>query len=976
MPTIAHNKTISRMLLAAMLAMSAALAHAQYLPMRVDSYAMPGDKVKKYSRLQSQEIFREMPPHGIRYTKAHPLIVALDWAFPPFSYINEDGTPDGMLVEVVREIFAHFRIAYELRMMSHAELHESLRDKRVGLAVDIDNIPAMDSVWCGHSVVADYNVAAIRLADTPMMRSIMLLKAGDTLMVNKDSYSMHYLLDYFKGTPQFTIRSVNYSTAIKAIIDGTAKYFIWDEMALRSLMRRYNLANEVKIESVDVPSGKLRFYSADTLLLHELDITLEHLQATNQYQPIYRKWLGEQSLESKSLSSQVMLFALLFIAFITLLVLVLRTTMPNRLKSEFRSISRFGIEIGHSQLVAMSVKKQWVYNVAGDLIPKKGMSLGDFITLVHPDDRHVVLDAKEKVDGGKHDMPVVYFRMRRHDDTSGEYRSMVVNAAVKTHNKRPTYVYLAMNDDTERQKEERSLNRTIKEYSSITDMSDVGRAYFDGKGSMRKCNDAFVAFFDRGGLGKATAFLQEKSLKELCVMLNGIILEEDMDIWFCTMVYIPELNLREAAEIRLRTVWDEGRNVGYIITLYAKGAAKGALEENKAADIDIGHLQAMLHRFHSEMKFIMRRNRMYTFQWEVGKDYLELSEGSPYGKKIKFQDYAERLQEEDRKKILAALWEPQKYITKPMHVVRQLRSGAWDDRDRWYDTFIMPDYGLNGEYKGVYGLRCEITEFMDTQNKLRQETEKALDSGRQKALFLQSMTHELRTPLNAINGFAEIMSFLTTNEEKKEYADIMAHNCTMLISLIDNILQISTIDTEGLRQRRRHVDFAKAFREGAESMRKYIANPDVSYRIDMPMQTLTLDIDAERVLQILDIFVNNSSKFTTKGFVHVGFRYGGDMLTVYCRDTGRGIPQDKQEKIFERFVKLDEFVQGAGLGLSLAKTIADLMGATIDIYSREGEGTVASVTFDMNPLFTPPRALGTELYGNMSLDGSPTTTMF
>ena len=102
------------------------------------------------------------------------------------------------------------------------------------------------------------------------------------------------------------------------------------------------------------------------------------------------------------------------------------------------------------------------------------------------------------------------------------------------------------------------------------------------------------------------------------------------------------------------------------------------------------------------------------------------------------------------------------------------------------------------------------------------------------------------------------------------------------------------------------------------------------------------------MLQIFEAFFTNASKFTQKGFIHVGFRYCDGVLSLYCRDTGCGIPQEKQTEIFERFVKLDEFMQGTGLGLALCKTIADRMGATIDLYSREGEGTVISLSVDTN----------------------------
>lgn len=918
-----------------------------------------------YDDKQRERIFGQIPPYGIRYTKAHPLIIALDWAFPPYSYVNEAGYPEGMLVDVLNEIFDRFRVAHEIRMMSHEESWKQLREGTVHVVIDVNNAPlTQDGIKCGHADLAPYNVMAIHLSETPMMRSLMFFGRGDTLLVNNDNYSNYYLVNAFKDSIRFAIRGVNHNKAINDIIEGRAKYFVWDEMALRVLVRKYDIENIVAMDPVDIPSGTLRFYCADTLLLGEFDYILNHLKNTNLYQPIYQKWFGQNKKDSKSLSVQVLFFALVVIVAIILLVMILRST-SDKLQTEFAAISKFGVDISHCQLVVIDVRKQWVYNKAGDFLPPGGIPYKEYLDLIHPDDRHVVTGAKTDVDGGRHDMPTIHFRMRRHDDETLEWRNMEVNAIIKTKKGKPQYLYLALSDTTEHQKDSIRLGKTVKEYGCIMDMSDVGRAYFDRSGHMQRYNKAFVTFFDKGGLDKADAFLQDKNLRALLIMFNGMILEENMDVWFGAPIDIPELQLKGTVEIRLRTVWDDSQCcAGYIMTLYDKEVIYDVTQSNRVLDMDMNALRNTLDELQMEMKFVMQRNKMSVFKWKVNSDTLLLSDGNLHESEIKYQDYVDMLSESDRNGILAALRSPQKYIRQPMHVVRQLK-GLNDENDlRWYDTYLTPDYDINGTYIGVFGIRCDITEFMVTQNKLREETEKALDSGRQKALFLQSMTHELRTPLNAINGFAEILSFLTTDEEKKEYINIMAHNCTMLISLIDNILQISTIDTDGLILKKKRVDFAKAFKESAENLQKYIANPEVAYRIDTPMDSLILEIDEERVLQILDIFVNNASKFTKEGFIHVGFRYSGNMLTVYCRDTGCGIPQDKQQEVFNRFTKLDEFVAGAGLGLPLAKSIADIMGATIDLYSNENEGTVVSLTLDTSPTFTPPVKVNRDWIGN------------
>lgn len=938
-----------------MTAMVGAVCAQEFNTVRDTDMRRP-QKVMPYSHEKEREIYRTVSPSGIRYTKRHPVIIAMDWAFPPFSYYNDKGEPTGMLIDVVDQIFSTFRIAYEVRMMSRDETHKKLLTGEADLIIDIDNLPLLEDVKRGASVVADYNVAVMRNKDTKMLRSVMLLDKSDTVMVGRNTYFYIYFNDSFKGDIPFTIEYEDPSVALNRIVRGsTNQFYVWDEVALQALVRKYGVEDKVIIERVDVPQGHLCFYGRDSLLLHELDLTVQHMQATNHYETNYEQWLETKTGDHKTLSAEVVIFALLIVAIVVVIFLLLRATLPNKLKREFRTMMDIGVETANSQLLAVSVRKGYCYNLTGKLVPRKGLPLHELMKLAHPDDVYKMLDAKNKIDNGITDIPPLHLRMRRYGKQDGKWYDMVINSKVKARGRKPIYVYMVLNDETEHKDEQQKLARTLREYSSITDISNVGRAYYDAKGRLTHANKHMIAFFEKGGSGRGEAFVRETSLYELCVKLNGVLLETDMDTYFCAPIDIPELNLKSAAEIRLRTVWnDVHHSDGYVMTLYDKDVVRSLYGDFKDVELSMDKVKDRLHRYQSELRFVMERNKMFPFKWEKGNDFIEVSVNNLFDKRVGFREYVERVGENDKENILLALQNPEKYITQPIHVVRQLMGVHVDNPSGWYDVHLLPDYDADGTYRGVFGIRCDISELVRTQEQLRIQTEKALDSGRQKAVFLSNMTHELRTPLNAINGFAEIMSFLTTDDEKKEYVDIMDHNCTMLICLIDNILHLSNSDTEGIKIRPHYVDFAKAFRNGAEEMRRYMVNPEVSYRIDTPMSSLPIEVDAERIMQMLDILVNNASKFTQKGFVHIGFRYDDGMLAVYCRDTGCGIAKDKQESIFNRFVKLDEFVQGMGLGLALCKNIADAMGARIDLYSQEGEGTVVSITLDLNHVNTPP----------------------
>jgi signal transduction histidine kinase len=238
---------------------------------------------------------------------------------------------------------------------------------------------------------------------------------------------------------------------------------------------------------------------------------------------------------------------------------------------------------------------------------------------------------------------------------------------------------------------------------------------------------------------------------------------------------------------------------------------------------------------------------------------------------------------------------------------------------------------------------------MHKQDQLRKETHRARESGEKKALFLANMTHEIRTPINAIVGFSEIMATLTTSEEKQEVVRIIKNNCDMLLRLMNDILTASSLGTSHLSIEPADVEFSTAFNELCESLRLRVQEPGVEFITDNPYDTLQINVDFGRVAQVITNFVTNAVKYTHKGHIKVGYhteirtvdgkeRNG---LYVYCEDTGEGISPEAQSRIFEQFYKVDDFVQGTGLGLFICKAFTDACNGDIGVISEgKGKGSV------------------------------------
>lgn len=235
----------------------------------------------------------------------------------------------------------------------------------------------------------------------------------------------------------------------------------------------------------------------------------------------------------------------------------------------------------------------------------------------------------------------------------------------------------------------------------------------------------------------------------------------------------------------------------------------------------------------------------------------------------------------------------------------------------------------------------DITELIQLEQNLREALNKAEEANKLKSSFLANISHEIRTPLNAIIGFSSMLPTAESDEEANEYLSIIRSNNGLLLQLIDDILDLAKIEAGTL-------DFSKTTFSVNDLMDQVIHSARLGLDNDkVEMLCYKQEVDYQihscrnRIMQVLINLVNNSMKFTKEGSISVGYNYLPDenQLQFFVRDTGIGIPEDKQKEIFERFVKLDPFVQGSGLGLSICEMIIHTIGGDIWVESEIGKWT-------------------------------------
>ena len=292
---------------------------------------------------------------------------------------------------------------------------------------------------------------------------------------------------------------------------------------------------------------------------------------------------------------------------------------------------------------------------------------------------------------------------------------------------------------------------------------------------------------------------------------------------------------------------------------------------------------------------------------------------------------------DDRTMLIRFLDDARKGLTtqlsKEMRVLREDGTYTWT-----HVNLLVKKYAPQDRIIEIISINYDITELKRTEEMLVKARDKAEASDRLKSAFLANMSHEIRTPLNAIVGFSSLLTSTESAAEKELYNSLIGHNNKLLLNLINDVIDLSKIESGYLELRPDWVNLTELL---DESVAEYVHQvpSGVELLTNYPAHDSLVELDSLRIKQILSNFLSNALKNTATGHVEVFYEVDHQSVRIGVKDTGRGIPQNMLEKIFERFEKLDSFAQGAGLGLSICKLIVEKMNGRVLVDSQLGIGT-------------------------------------
>lgn len=256
-----------------------------------------------------------------------------------------------------------------------------------------------------------------------------------------------------------------------------------------------------------------------------------------------------------------------------------------------------------------------------------------------------------------------------------------------------------------------------------------------------------------------------------------------------------------------------------------------------------------------------------------------------------------------------------------------------------------------------YLLINEKEELVKSQSELKMAKDKAEETrdmalkAERKESFFANMSHEVRTPLNAIVGFSSLLTSgeELSREEQALFIGTIHQNCDQLLKLVNDILDLSRMESGKLSFSISQYNLTDLMNE-IHTTHQLMIPEHVTFLKTYPEVPVVTYTDKTRLKQVITNFINNAKKFTTSGHIRIGYEvnYLDQTITLFVEDTGKGIPEEHQKKIFERFYKQDDFDQGTGLGLSICTVIAEKLGGRLTLKSEIGIGSCFAIILPYN----------------------------
>ena len=580
----------------------------------------------------------------------------------------------------------------------------------------------------------------------------------------------------------------------------------------------------------------------------------------------------------------------------------------------------------------------------------------DFQQFFEHDDFERLRTAIFDICEGKQNSAVLTLVSNAKDDAFLRHYEMTVSVDRRDSRGRVTSILGIQHDVTDEYRRLETVNQLLLRYHTVFSTSLVDMLYYDNKGVLQDINERACQAF---GVPNREYVLNNKFLLKNNPFFGDVNLETmdntrtscivDFGDYTDPVYHIDELGLTDKkiyyestinpirdADGNLEGAYMAGRDITEMVVSYRR--QKEGAEKLRKVNEDI-------RQYISNINYALRISDIRMVNYYPKSFTLEMSDNITQSQMKLSQLRCIRLATPRFRRTVSSVLNRMDHLS-PYNIQVNIETEIRDKKGRqiWLLFNLVPMLDADGKVERYFGMCRNMTDMVETENRLAVETKKAQETELLKQSFLSNMSYEIRTPLNNVVGFAGLFNSPHDEADEPAFVEQIKTNSNNMLTLVNDVMLLSSLDANMVEYRKDDIDFAQIFASHCQ-MGWSNANPQIKTIIDNPYESLVVNIDMEHVGKVIEKLCWLSALTLKEGYAKARYEYRRGELLITIEDTGDGIPEEGMAHIFDRFVhNIDNHLLGTGLDLPIVQAIVRQMGGTIEIESKLHQGTTAWVS--------------------------------
>ena len=580
----------------------------------------------------------------------------------------------------------------------------------------------------------------------------------------------------------------------------------------------------------------------------------------------------------------------------------------------------------------------------------------DFQQFFERDDFERLRTAIFNICEGKQNSAVLTLVSNAKDDAFLRHYEMTVSVDRRDSRGRVTSILGIQHDVTDEYRRLETVNQLLLRYHTVFSTSLVDMVYYDNKGVLQDINERACQAFgvpnreyvlNNKFLLKNNPFFADVNLETMdntrtsCIVDFGDYTDpvyhiDELGLTDKKMYYESTINPIRDADGNLEGVYMAGRDITEMVVSYRR--QKEGAEKLRKVNEDI-------RQYISNINYALRISDIRMVNYYPKSFTLEMSDNITQSQMKLSQLRCIRLATPRFRRTVSSVLNRMDHLS-PYNIQVNIETEIRDKKGRqiWLLFNLVPMLDADGKVERYFGICRNMTDMVETENRLAVETKKAQETELLKQSFLSNMSYEIRTPLNNVVGFAGLFNSPHDEADEPAFVEQIKTNSNNMLILVNDVMLLSSLDANMVEYRKDDIDFAQIFASHCQ-MGWSNANPQIKTIIDNPYESLVVNIDMEHVGKVIEKLCWLSALTLKEGYAKARYEYRRGELLITIEDTGDGIPEEGMAHIFDRFVhNIDNHLLGTGLDLPIVQAIVRQMGGTIEIESKLHQGTTAWVS--------------------------------